>query len=34
VPLANDTVPGLVGELQVLLYAPKGVPRRAAVPEP
>lgn len=27
VPLANETVPGLVGELMVLMYAPKGVPR-------
>jgi tripartite-type tricarboxylate transporter receptor subunit TctC len=27
VPLANEVVPGLVGELQVLMYAPKGVPR-------
>jgi tripartite-type tricarboxylate transporter receptor subunit TctC len=27
VPLANEAVPGLVGELQVLMYAPKGVPR-------
>ena len=27
VPLANDTVPGLVGELWVAMYAPKGVPR-------
>ncbi len=27
VPLANETVPGLVGELMVMMYAPKGVPR-------
>ena len=27
VPLANETVPGLVGELWVAMYAPKGVPR-------
>ena len=27
VPLANETVPGLVGELMVLMYAPKGTPR-------
>ena len=27
VPLAIDTVPGLVGELWVAIYAPKGVPR-------
>lgn len=27
VPLANDVVPGLVGELWVAVYAPKGVPR-------
>ena len=27
VPLANDTVPGLVGELWMAMYAPKGVPR-------
>jgi tripartite-type tricarboxylate transporter receptor subunit TctC len=26
-PLANETVPGLVGELWVAMYAPKGVPR-------
>ena len=27
VPLANEAVPGLVGELWVAMYAPKGVPR-------
>lgn len=27
VPLAHETVPGLVGELWVAIYAPKGVPR-------
>ena len=27
VPLANETVPGLVGELWVAMYAPKGTPR-------
>jgi tripartite-type tricarboxylate transporter receptor subunit TctC len=27
VPLANDAVPGLVGELWVAMYAPKGVSR-------
>ncbi len=27
VPLASDAVPGLVGELWVAMYAPKGVPR-------
>lgn len=27
VPLAQDAVPGLVGELWVAMYAPKGVPR-------
>lgn len=27
VPLANEVVPGLVGELWVAMYAPKGVPR-------
>jgi tripartite-type tricarboxylate transporter receptor subunit TctC len=27
VPVAVDTVPGLVGELWVAVYAPKGVPR-------
>ncbi len=27
VPLAQDVVPGLVGELWVAMYAPKGVPR-------
>ena len=26
-PLANEAVPGLVGELWVAMYAPKGVPR-------
>ena len=26
VPLANDTVPGMVGELWVAMYAPKGTP--------
>ena len=26
-PLANETVPGLVGDLWVAVYAPKGVPR-------
>ncbi|MDB5858196.1 MAG: hypothetical protein JWQ76_1885 [Ramlibacter sp.] len=26
VPLANDTVPGMVGELWIALYAPKGTP--------
>ena len=25
-PLANEAVPGLVGELWVAMYAPKGVP--------
>lgn len=29
VPVAVDTVPGLVGELWVAVYAPKGVPRAA-----
>jgi tripartite-type tricarboxylate transporter receptor subunit TctC len=29
VPLANDTVPGMVGELWVAIYAPKGTPREA-----
>ena len=29
VPLANDVVPGMVGELWVGVYAPKGVPREA-----
>ncbi len=29
VPLANDTVPGMVGELWVAVYAPKGTPREA-----
>ena len=29
VPLANDTVPGMVGELWVAMYAPKGTPREA-----
>ena len=28
-PLANDTVPGMVGELWVAIYAPKGTPREA-----
>lgn len=27
VPVANDTVPGLVGDLWVAIYAPKGVPK-------
>jgi len=27
VPIANDTVPGMVGELWVAVYAPKGTPR-------
>lgn len=27
IPLANEAVPGLVGELWVAIYAPKGVPR-------
>jgi tripartite-type tricarboxylate transporter receptor subunit TctC len=27
VPLANEAVPGMVGELWVAMYAPKGVPR-------
>lgn len=27
VPLANEAVPGLVGELWVAMYAPKAVPR-------
>ena len=27
VPLANEAVPGLVGELWVAMYAPRGVPR-------
>jgi len=29
VPVANDTVPGMVGELWVAIYAPKGTPREA-----
>lgn len=29
VPSANDTVPGMVGELWVAVYAPKGTPREA-----
>lgn len=29
VPLANETVPGLSGDLWVAIYAPKGVPREA-----
>ncbi|MDB5943223.1 MAG: hypothetical protein JWQ13_2789 [Ramlibacter sp.] len=29
VPLANDTVPGMVGELWVAIYAPKGTSREA-----
>ena len=29
VPLANDTVPGMVAELWVAVYAPKGTPREA-----
>ena len=29
VPLANDTVPGMVGELWIALYAPRGTPREA-----
>jgi tripartite-type tricarboxylate transporter receptor subunit TctC len=29
VPLANETVPGMVGELWVAIYAPKGTPREA-----
>lgn len=29
VPLANDTVPGMVGELWVAVYAPKGASREA-----
>ncbi len=29
VPLANDTVPGMVGELWVAVYAPKGTSREA-----
>ena len=29
VPSANDTVPGMVGELWVAVYAPKGTPRDA-----
>ena len=29
VPLANDTVSGMVGELWVAVYAPKGTPREA-----
>lgn len=29
VPVANDTVPGMVGELWVAIYAPKGMPREA-----
>ena len=29
VPLANDTVPGMVGELWIAMYAPKGTPREA-----
>jgi len=27
IPVANDTVPGLVGDLWVAIYAPKGVPK-------
>ena len=29
VPPANDTVPGMVGELWIALYAPRGTPREA-----
>ena len=29
VPVANDTVPGMVAELWVAIYAPKGTPREA-----
>lgn len=29
VPVANETVPGMVGELWVAIYAPKGTPREA-----
>ena len=29
VPLANDTVPGMVGELWIAMYSPKGTPKAA-----
>ena len=29
VPLANDTVPGIVGELWIAMYSPKGTPKAA-----